>query len=209
MQYIYFRTDGYYGFPEAILKDKFPGFLHRDELMSEFANASYGPIIMHGADELDTKSNTKANELYDDYGNQEICQTVYYLKCDTETFDHLQDVLVDINGGEVYGNSLVSGFEEAVANVCGFAIVFNTDRVYFIGIGKDEFDSASGFDGSNLSDHLSSVGEEEIKEISCVIINGGGKKYIVDYLKNKRGYSDDDIENLELMARMKKRSKYT
>ena len=49
---------------------------------------------------------------------------------------------------------------------------------------------------------------ENLKELASSLYDSNNFG-IIDYLKDARGFDDDDLNDLKVIARMRKRSKYT
>jgi hypothetical protein len=61
---------------------------------------------------------------------------------------------------------------------------------------------------NELYDLLDCIEDSDIRELINALI-GNNNFTAVDYLMSRRGFSEEDLEDLKLMSRMKRRSKYT
>lgn len=199
-KYLYFLPDSHYGYPEAHWSETFPGITDRDLLMGMYSNAAYGAMSDMEGDDDDVLDAGGQEGLYTEHGNQEICQTVYYFKSDESTREELaysaQDIACDHMGGG--GEVVVSEFESILLQKCGnLVLVIREEGANLIG-DPDKDKMYNLLDGIDL---------ETVKELAILSADYGLN--IIEYLRNKRGFTDVDIDDLSLMRRMKKRRRYT
>ena len=191
-KYLNFLPDDHYGYPEAHWSETFPGIPDLDTLMEMYSDAPYGAMGNMGDDVHDGDG-----ENYEDYGNQKICQTVYYFKCEESTRNRLSYALAEAYTTYGGGNVIVE-FESVLLQECeNLVLVIREEGINFIG-DPDREEMYNLLDGIDL---------ETIKELA--ILSADDSLGIIEYLRNSRGFTDDDIDDLSLMRRMKKRRSYT
>jgi hypothetical protein len=222
INFVRFRPDNHYGYPQAEVDEKFILPYTLEKLLEFYLAADC--------------SSPNMNEEYDDiegqfmeWGNSVSFHTTYII----ESGFSKDELLAELSGGyieiglhEIDDGQFIDPSElgklRAFHDYNGIILNNGLGNAKIIAVNmskgtlaiyKDGKESLIGPDNASDIKNLmhgvfDSMDIENLKELASTLYDSNDFG-IIDYLKDSRGFNEDDLNDLKVMARMKKRSKYT
>lgn len=223
INFVRFRPDNHYGYPEPEVDDEFILPYEMDKLFEFYLDADCSAPNMN--DEFDN-----VEEMFMEWGNSVSFHTTYIIESSFSKDELLAELsgnnTLEIGAHEIDGgNSLESddlekarGFRDyngiALNNSLGNVnvIAVNPSKGTLLAYKDGKETLVGSDDASSIKDLMRGVFDsmdiENLKELASSLYDSNNFG-IIDYLKDARGFDDDDLNDLKVMARMRKRSKYT
>jgi hypothetical protein len=214
--YVRFLPSGHYGAPEPTITDKKCKPFSYGRVLKAYKSASCTSWSMGD------RENDALGSMYSEYGDFGCFDSVYvFAKNYDDLAIDIEILMEDFQGGMWDECREKSEYDDYAGYLFSKEMRDNylfsyDDRITAYSDSLDEIKFKLKLPGTpskkkpknELYDLLDCVAESDIKELAISLI-GNINLDVTDYLRDRRGFNGEDLEDLKLMSRMKKRSKYT